>query len=265
MIFETILFYLFSIVTSGSAVAVICSKNPVHAVLWLIFAFFNSAGLFVLLGAEFVAMLLVIVYVGAVAVLFLFVVMMLNIKTASLKKGFQAYLPIGLILAAILFLEIGAVIIASSDEAITKCAVTSVKAKENKQDKKVITLEENKEDIKTSKKENKKSQEVKEDSLLNSIKKADEEFEKAKNKPAKNEEKHFIKNTNTHQIGNVLYTDYILMFQISGLILLVAMIGAIVLTHRERQGVKRQDIEKQNARTIKNSLEIVKVEVGKGI
>ncbi len=210
-----ILFYVFSVITVISAVAVISARNPVYSVLWLIFAFFNAAGLFLLLGAEMLAMLLVIVYVGAVAVLFLFVVMMLNIKTASLKKNFQSYLPIGIILAGILFLEISAITYNAS----------------------------NKLDIKTQKVVTETIGEFSQDASYRKVN----------------------KNTNAHQIGNVMYTDYILYFQTCGLILFVAMIGAIVLTLRNRTGVRKQVITDQYKRNMKNSLRVVSVETGAGV
>ncbi len=234
----TILFYLFSLLTVVSAGAVVYSKNPVYSVLWLIFAFFNSAGLFVLLGAEMLAMLLVIVYVGAVAVLFLFVVMMLNIKSSTLKKSFQSYLPVGLLLATILFIEIFAVITFSVNKV--------------EEDEKVYFFK---------KTEVEKIVDEDKNSLLDEVLKADKEAEQKPRIKIRN----VNKNTNAHKIGNVLYTEYFLMFQISGLILFVAMIGAIVLTHREREGVKRQKIDKQNSRSRKNSLKIVQVETGKGV
>jgi len=164
------------------------------------------------------AMLLVIVYVGAVAVLFLFVVMMLNIKTATLKKGFQAYLPAGLIFAAVLALELGAIIIHKNNE-VPKQEISSA-------------------------------------------------IEEAAKGMAKDNDggKHLKKtDTNAHKIGEVLYTDYILFFQICGLVLFVAMIGAIVLTLRQREGVRKQNISRQNSRTRADSIEVVKVEAGKGI
>lgn len=234
----TILFYVFSLLTVISASAVVYSKNPVYSVLWLIFAFFNSAGLFVLLGAEMLAMLLVIVYVGAVAVLFLFVVMMLNIKSSTLKKSSQSYLPVGLLLATILFIEIFAVITFSVNKVEEDERVYFFKKTEVE---KIVGEDKN--------------------SLLDEVLKADKEAEK---KP-KTKIRNINKNTNAHKIGNVLYTEYFLIFQLSGLILLVAMIGAIVLTHREREGVKRQNIDKQNRRSRKNSLKIVQVETSKGV
>lgn len=262
MIFIDILFYFFSSLTVIAAIAVISSRNPVYSVLWLIFCFFNAAALFVLLGAELVAMLLVIVYVGAVAVLFLFVVMMLNIKTATLKKGFQSYLPVGLLMAAVLMAEMGTVIYASV----------------NKQEKEKLSYEKMKDEEKTSKaeikkteakKEDKKTKEESEKSLENLILNAEESY--AIREPEKSDivEDASLRSpdtdTNTHQIGAVIYTDYILAFQTSGLILLVAMIGAIILTLRHRKDVKRQNINTQISRSKNNSLQIVQVEVGKGI
>jgi NADH-quinone oxidoreductase subunit J len=198
------LFYLFAAVTIVSAVMVISSRNPVHSVFFLILAFFNSAGLFLLLGAEYIAMTLVIVYVGAVAVLFLFVVMMLDINFAELRQGFLKYLPMGVVTAAILLFELLVVVYVSLQSpaglAPTRSAI-----------------------------------------------------------PASDEI------TNTHAIGNVLYTDYAYPFQIAGIILLVAMIGAIVLTLRSRPGVRRQNVGKQLSRKRQDSVAIVKVESGKGI
>jgi len=196
MIIPITLFYIFSFIAITSAMMVISAKNPVHSVLFLILAFFNVAGLFVLLGAELLAMILIIVYVGAVAVLFLFVVMMLNINFARMKEGFAKYLPLGIVVAAILLVELFFVL-NNSPKNINLTKETGV--------------------------------------------------------------------TNTEAIGNVLYTDYAYVFQISGLILLVAMIGAIVLTHRQREGVKKQNIGKQLSRRRKDSIEIVKVESGRGI
>jgi NADH-quinone oxidoreductase subunit J len=196
-------FYLFAVVTVASALMVITVRNPVHAVLFLILAFFNAAGLFVLLGAEFLAMILVIVYVGAVAVLFLFVVMMLDVDFAELRAGFAKYLPIGgaigVILLAELLLVVGAWTFAPQ----------------------AATL------------------------IAERIPPADTV-------------------SNTKAIGQVLYTKYVFFFQMSGLILLIAMIGAIVLTLRHRAGVKRQDIAAQVARN-RSAIEIKKVETGKGI
>ena len=204
MVIQTLAFYLFSAVTVFAAVMVISSKNPVHSVLFLILAFFNSAGLFVLLGAEFLAMILVVVYVGAVAVLFMFVVMMLDINIAELKHGFLKYLPfggvVGLILLLELILSLGGFIISSQSQ--------------------------------------------------NSI---------AAPRPNVNEI------TNTEAIGNLIYTNYVYFFQAAGLILLVAMIGAIVLTHRSRENVRKQNISDQINRRPEDTIEIKKVTTGSGV
>jgi NADH-quinone oxidoreductase subunit J len=204
MILQTVMFYLFAAVAVASGVMVVSSKNPVHSVLFLILAFFNSAGLFVLLGAEFLAMILVIVYVGAVAVLFLFVVMMLDIDFAELRSGFMRYLPIGaligLILLAELLLVFGGWVIAPGIAGLKAAPLSGTAA------------------------------------AL----------------------------TNTRALGDVLYTRYIFAFQTAGMILLVAMIGAIVLTLRQRAGVRRQRIAAQLARTRQEAVAVVKVPLGAG-
>ncbi len=205
MILHAILFYAFSLIMVASAVMVISVKNPVNAVLFLIFAFFNAAGLFVLLGAELLAMLLIIVYVGAVAVLFLFVVMMLDINYEKFKEGFLRYLPLGLIVAAILFAELYFMIQVSS----ASLGITPSNSP-------VIIVS---------------------DSGA----------------------------TNTEEIGNILYTQYMLPFQLAGLVLLVAMISAIVLTLRVRPGVKKQNINLQLDRNPKATVKLVKTEIKKGI
>lgn len=275
MEFTSILFYIFSTLIVISSVAVITAKNPVYSVLWLVFAFFNSAGIFLILGAEMLAMLLVIVYVGAVAVLFLFVVMMLNIKTATLKKGFQAYLPLGLALAAILFLEISAITYNSSKKLDIKNAkVIEQEEIENEVAKKVAEqieeqiekaeekIEEQIEKAKMAIVDNadqaKEVGEAVQDSTEMIVKIDVDEAEKEVSQMLK-------KNTNAHKIGNVLYTDYVLYFQTCGLILFVAMIGAIVLTLRHRGGVRKQVVTDQYKRNMKNSLEIVKVKSGEGV
>ncbi|HEV2556213.1 MAG TPA: NADH-quinone oxidoreductase subunit J [Bosea sp. (in: a-proteobacteria)] len=192
-------FYLFAGITVASAFMVVTSRNPVHSVLFLILAFVNAAGLFLLLGAEFLAMLLIVVYVGAVAVLFLFVVMMLDVDFAEFRQGFLNYLPIGaligLIFAVELLLVVGAWVI---DPQIVRAPVAAIPA---------------------------------------GI-------------------------TNTEAIGRVLYTQYVYYFQAAGLVLLVAMIGAIVLTLRDRPGIKRQDIMQQNARTKATAMDVKKVQPG---
>lgn len=200
----TLCFYLFASITVFSAIMVISSRNPVHSVLYLILAFFNSAGLFVMLGAEFVAMILVIVYVGAVAVLFMFVVMMLDIDYSEMRKGFQKYLPIGGLIGGILLVELVLVGLGwgLGDPVVTDPA-TAIPA--------------------------------------------------------------LTEMTNTEALGSVIYTKYIYLFQMAGMILLVAMIGAIVLTHRKRPGVKKQNINKQVRRRREEAFEIVKVKPGQGL
>lgn len=258
-----LLFYVFSAFVVFSAIAVISARNPVYSVLWLIFAFFNCTGLFLLLGAEMLAMLLVIVYVGAVAVLFLFVVMMLNIKTASLKKGFQAYLPLGIILAFILFLEIAAITYNSSTKIDLKKANKVSESTVSEADKvDNIGIDAVKEAVENAvAKIEKIAVDSPKEIAFEDEAKADVNLveDQADKKKSVN------KNTNAHQIGNVLYTDYVLYFQTSGLILFVAMIGAIVLTLRQREGVRKQDISQQLNRNVKDTLEVVKVKVGEGV
>lgn len=195
-------FYLFATVLIASSVMVVSAKNPVHAVLFLILAFFNAAGLFVLLGAEFLAMILVVVYVGAVMVLFLFVVMMLDVNFAELRAGVLRYLPIGLIVGLILLFELVFVVGAW------------------------VTAPQLASDAPT---------------------------------PPPSEV------SNTEALGRLLYTDYVYLFQAAGLILLVAMIGAIILTLHHRRDVKRQDVSDQVARTPETAIEVVKVETGRGL
>ena len=196
-------FYLFSGILLTAAVMVILSKNPVHSVLWLIVAFFNAAGLFILLGAEFLAMLLVIVYVGAVAVLFLFVVMMLDIDFATLRRGFLKYLPLGIGVAGVILAEI--LLAVGTWVPGNGVAMFDVLAGAP-------------------------------DGM-----------------------------TNTQWIGSVLYTRYLFVFQASGLVLLTSMIGAIVLTHRQRVGTKRQNIAAQVARTPANAVHTAQPGVGQGV
>ncbi len=197
-----IAFYIFAAVLIGSAALVVSSRNPVHSVLFLILAFFNAAGLFLLAGAEFLAMILVIVYVGAVAVLFLFVVMMLDVNFDQMREGVQRYAPIGAAVGAVLFLEL------------------------------VVTV-------------------------------AGWQF-------VPNATLHLASATpaglsNTVALGQLIYTNYVFLFQSAGLILLVAMIGAIVLTHRERGGAsKRQNIAQQQARTVASTLQMMTVSLGAG-
>jgi NADH-quinone oxidoreductase subunit J len=203
MDFSAIAFWLLSAVMLVAAAAVVSARNPVHSVLFLITAFFSAAGLFVLLGAEFLAMLLVIVYVGAVAVLFLFVVMMLDVDFAALKEGFAKYLPIGGLVAGILTLEM---IIVALGVADTGAA--------------------------------------------------------AKNKAPL---AYAAGTSNAQSIGTVLYTDYIYYFQVAGMVLLVAMIGAIVLTLKHRPNVRRQSIADQVARTRATGMKVVDIKSGEGI
>ena len=193
-------FYLFAVLTVASAIAVIFARNPVHSVLWLIAAFFNSAGLMLLLGAEFIAMLVVIVYVGAVAVLFLFVVMMLDIDFASLRSGFTRNLPFGIIIALVL---LGEVVVA--DNAWKAGPV------------------------------------LKGDAV-----------------PA-------AKIPNIVALGQLLYSRYLFAFELAGLILLVAMIGAIVLTHRSRRDTRPQKVSKQIARRPEDAVKVLDPGVGEGM
>jgi len=204
MIVQAACFWLFSLVAVASGVMVIAARNPVHSVLFLILAFFNGAGLFVLMGAEFLALILVIVYVGAVAVLFLFVIMMLDINFVELRQGFLQYLPIGALIGLVLFVELIFVFGAwevASNVATAIAAPTPMTA-------------------------------------------------------------HV---TNTAALGELLYTRYVYAFQTAGMILLVAMIGAIVLTLRPRQDVRRQKIAEQVARKREATLELVKIRPRQGV
>jgi NADH-quinone oxidoreductase subunit J len=201
---QGLVFYLFAAITVASGVMVISSRNPVHSVLFLILAFFNAAGLFLLLGAEFLAMVLVVVYVGAVAVLFLFVVMLLDINYLRLREGFLQYLPTGGLIGLILLVEL---LMVFGGWSFAPEAPLSVASRTPD---------------------------------ISSV-------------------------SNTEAIGRLLYTDYIYLFQASGLILLVAMVGTIMLTHRTRSGVRKQDIARQNARTKETSVEIRKVTSGEGV
>ncbi|MBM3506333.1 MAG: NADH-quinone oxidoreductase subunit J [Alphaproteobacteria bacterium] len=197
MLIQYIAFYVFAAVVVASAFMVIAARNPVHSVLFLILAFFNSAGLFVLAGAEFLAMTLVIVYVGGVAVLFLFVVMMLDINFVRLRQGFMQYLPVGAMLGAVLLVElllvVGAMTIKPDIEALA-----------------------------------------------------------APMPPVERQ-------SNTHALGELLYTRYMYPFQVAGMVLLAAMIGAIVLTFRVRTGVCKQNISAQVARRRADAVEMKKV------
>jgi NADH-quinone oxidoreductase subunit J len=196
-----ILFYIFSAILLVSAAMVVSARNPVHSVLFLILAFFNAAGLFLIAGAEFLAMIMVIVYVGAVAVLFLFVVMMLDVNFAELREGFQRYLPVGGTVGVILFLELilvlkGWTLAPAGAQMRMSPAPAGV--------------------------------------------------------------------SNTEALGRILYTDYVFLFQTAGLILLVAMIGAIVLTLRDRKAARHQDIQRQTDRTVAETLQVMSVSIGAG-
>ena len=205
MLLQAIAFWVFATVVVLSAGAVVISRNPVYSVLFLILAFFNTAALFVLIGAEFIAMILIIVYVGAVAVLFLFVVMMLDINVAKLKEGFLEYLPVGVMIGAALLFEILfalGVLWGSNSDTIAALSKTGAQ---------VAAID------------------------------------------------------NTRAIGRVLYTQYFYLFQVAGLVLLVAMIGAIVLTLRRRPGVRRQRIAEQLYRPKDQVVTTVKVTTGEGV
>ena len=200
----SIAFYVLSVIAVISALAVITARNPVHSVLFLILAFVNAAGLFVLVGAEFLAMILIIVYVGAVAVLFLFVVMMLDVDFAELRQGFLQYLPVGIAVGVILLGELLLVVGAWAIGPDVQKAIASPIPP-------AATM------------------------------------------------------LNTEALGHVLYTRYVYFFQAAGVILLVAMIGAIVLTLHHKPKVRRQNIAEQIARTKRDAIEIVKVRPGQGL
>ena len=198
---QAVAFYVLALVSIAAAFLVISARNPVHSVLCLILTFFSAAGLFVLLGAEFLAMLLIVVYVGAVAVLFLFVVMMLDVDFAQLRQGFARYLPAGLLVAAVLLVEM--VLVSSTVATKGAAAGASLAAP-------------------------------------TSI-------------------------TNAEAIGRVLYTDYVYFFQAAGIVLLIAMIGAIVLTLHHRPNVRRQDISRQVARDTAGGMQVVSIKSGDGV
>ncbi len=198
-----IAFYVFSIILLASAAMVVSSRNPVHSVLFLILTFFNAAALFLIAGAEFLAMILLIVYVGAVAVLFLFVVMMLDIDFAQLRSGFQRYLPVGATVGAVLFIEL--VLVLGGWKFAPDAATLRLS-------------------------------------------------------PAPPAEV-----SNTAALGRLLYTDYVFLFQAAGVLLLVAMIGAIVLTLRDRKTSRHQSIRVQTERTVEETLELVTVSLGAGV
>jgi len=203
MLIYSLIFYFFSFIAVLSALLVISSKNPVHSVLFLILSFVNASGLFILLGAEFLAMILVVVYVGAVAVLFLFVVMMLDINFVQLREGFLQYLPFGALLGIVLFVELIMIFLSNKLTDISLVEYNVLPA--------------------------------------------------------------FKEIENTKEIGSVLYTKYFYLFQLSGLILLVAMIGSIVLTLRQRPGVKKQSIYKQINIDAKRAIEKKKINIGSGV
>ena len=202
MIATTIAFYFFTAILLGSAVMVVSARNPVHSVLFLILAFFNAAALFLIAGAEFLAMILVIVYVGAVAVLFLFVVMMLDVNFSELREGFQRYAPVGGAVGAVLGVELLLVLTGwklAPDAASLRMSATPGGLH------------------------------------------------------------------NTSALGLLIYTDYVMLFQLAGLILLVAMIGAIVLTHRDRHVAKRQNITQQQTRSRADTLVMIDAPLGEGV
>ena len=202
MSISLITFYLFSAILLLSSLMVISTKNPVHSVLFLILAFLNAAGIFVILHAEFLAMILIIVYVGAVAVLFLFVVMMLDFKTSLEKDNILQYMPIGLLIGLVFIAELVIVLIN------TRLDLSNIQILSNPLD-------------------------------------------------------NFSDQSNTEAIGSILYTNYVLYFQLSGVILLVAMVGSIVLTLRDREGVKRQIVSEQVDR--KGKIELVDAKSGEGV
>jgi NADH-quinone oxidoreductase subunit J len=204
MIVQALVFYLFSAVAIGAAVMVISARNPVHSVLFLILAFFNAAGLFVLMGAEFIAMILVVVYVGAVAVLFLFVVMMLDIGFAELRQGFLQYLPLGGLVGIVLLAEL---LVATGGWLFAPQVGGN------------------------------------------------------RTFPTPSPEQI----SNTDALGRILYTDYIYLFEGAGMVLLVAMVGAIVLTLRARPGVRKQRISEQINRRREDTIQVRKVQPGSGV
>jgi NADH-quinone oxidoreductase subunit J len=204
MIVPALAFYLFSAIMIASAVMVIAARNPVHSVLFLILCFFNAAGLFLLIGAEFVAMILVIVYVGAVAVLFLFVVMMLDIDFAELRGQVMSHLPVGLLVGVILIAEL---LVVFGSWVVAPGATGNAKAPAPMPD---------------------------------GI-------------------------TNTEALGRLIYTDFVYLFQAAGIVLLIAMIGAIVLTLRSREGVRRQSVARQVARPREEVVAIRKVPTRGGV
>jgi len=198
----SIAFYALAAVAIASALGVVSARNPVHSVLFLILTFFTAAGLFVLIGAEFLAMLLVVVYVGAVAVLFLFVVMMLDVDFVELRQGFLSYLPLGALIGLVLLAEIGLVASAVLQNQAVQLSPNATAG---------------------------------------------------------------LAETNAEAIGSVLYTRYFLVFQLSGLVLFVAMVGAIVLTLRQRAGVRKQDVAMQVGRRRRDAVGLKDVQPGQGL
>ncbi|HEY1224852.1 MAG TPA: NADH-quinone oxidoreductase subunit J [Brevundimonas sp.] len=200
---QGIAFYLMAAVAVVSALLVVTARNPVHSVLWLILAFFSSAGLFVLMGAEFLAMLLVVVYVGAVAVLFLFVVMMLDVDFVKLREGYARYLPMAMIVAGVLLAEMVMITLTVVQGGAAADATSPLPATPDA--------------------------------------------------------------SNVETIGRVLYTDYVYFFQAAGIVLLIAMIGAITLTLRHKPGIKRQSVDKQVGRLRKTAVEVKAAPTGQGV
>ena len=200
---QGIAFYLMAAVAVVSAILVVTARNPVHSVLWLILAFFSSAGLFVLMGAEFLAMLLVVVYVGAVAVLFLFVVMMLDVDFVKLREGYARYLPMAMVVAGLLLAELIMITLAVVQGGAAADASAPLPATPDA--------------------------------------------------------------SNVEVIGRVLYTDYVYFFQAAGIVLLIAMIGAITLTLRHKPGIKRQNIDRQVGRLRKTAVEVKSAPTGQGV
>ena len=242
MAIATAFFYLFAAVMVASAFMVVAARNPVHSVLYLILCFFNAAGLFLVVGAEFLAMILVVVYVGAVAVLFLFVVMMLDVDFQELRSGALQYLPIGGLVGIVLLLELvlvlgtwqSGVVLADDPIALRTPAVPAQTELVTEAEADAVVVGEG------------------EDAVVLDT-------------PARLIVPPAEGVSNAEAIGYVLYTRYILFFQLAGLILLTAMIGAIVLTLRHKVGVRRQSIAAQVARTRSAAGEVVAVETGKGI
>ncbi len=248
----TLMFYMFAAVLIISALMVITSKNPVHSVLWLILAFFNAAGLFLLLGAEFAAFILIIVYVGAVAVLFLFVVMMLDINFKDLHRSNKPTMLIGLLVGAVLIAQL--VMTAWNWQSLPEAAAHVASPSTARYE---IIRNDGTHEFKASLANENAKGEIFDKSNPKAIKTVISAApETYKDKPAP---------SNAHALGAVLYTDFIYPFQLSGLVLLVAMIGAITLTLRHRTDTRRQDLNAQITRARKDVVEVRKVEKGTGI